>query len=306
MFARYAARGTRSNQLFLHEAMDRKLDVLAPVFRWFKDQLVVLNPDSIAAPLETAENGRDQVREYITDLLHKADTGITGLRPVAIPASTLPVPPDMVADINASIRNEDNSGVFLMAPNGQRFTIFRKDGELIASRIMSFRTSIEGDEVPFEMTDESDGTLRLFDLAPSFHDMGVPGSRKVYVIDELDRSMHTHLAKALLELFFSTRGHETRSQLIFTTHDVNMLGQNLFRRDEVWFISRGVHGETEIESLSSYRERHDKDIRKSYLEGRYSGVPNLKPFGKGRVEYVQQLELGLHNRGTQKDLMGAK
>jgi len=298
MFAKFAARGTRSNQLFLHEAMDRKLEVIAPVFRWFRDQLVILSPDSIAAPLETAESGRDQVRNYITDLLRHADTGITELRPVIIPVASLPIPSDMVEDINSKITDE--SGVFLMAPNGQRFTIFRKEGDLIASRIVSFRKSVEGEDVPFEMMDESDGTVRLFDLAPSFHDLGLPDSRKVYVIDELDRSMHTHLAQSLLNLFFSTRSRKTRSQLIFTTHDVNLLGQNLFRRDEIWFIGRAPSGAAEMESLSNYRERHDKDIRKSYLEGRYSGVPNLKPFARSRVEEIEQPDLFLHTprRGT--------
>jgi uncharacterized protein len=148
------------------------------------------------------------------------------------------------------------------------------------------------------MSDESDGTQRLFDLAPAFHDLSSPKSRRVYVIDELDRSMHTHLATALLELYFSTLTKATRSQLIFTTHDTALMEQRLFRRDEIWFIERGENGATQVESLSNYKDvRHDKDIRKAYLLGRFSGVPHLKPFGgrQGRA-----VSLKGDNRGSRE------
>ena len=291
MFARFAARGTRSNQLFLHEAMDRKLTAVAPIFRWFRDQLVVLHPESVSAPLETAGGDREDLRNYVTEVLKLADTGIVGLRSVAVPAASLPVHPEFLEEINSSVTADEKSGVILMAPTGQRFTIFRKDDELMASRVLTHRTSAEGEEVLFEMTDESDGTLRLFDLAPSFYDLGAGRSAKVYVMDELDRSMHPHLTRALLEHFLSTRSRDTRSQLIFTTHDVTLLDQGLFRRDEIWFLNRGAHGETEMESLSSYRERHDRDILRSYLDGRYSGVPGLRPFGSLRAPAADQPEL---------------
>ncbi|MFN0075557.1 MAG: AAA family ATPase [Prosthecobacter sp.] len=116
-------------------------------------------------------------------------------------------------------------------------------------------------------------------MSPVFHDLATPGCRRVYVIDELDRSMHTQLTEALLEHYNGTRSTDTRTQLIFTTHDVLLMDQALLRRDEMWFIERGKHGETLLECLSDYKEvRYDKDVRKAYLEGRFSGVPRIKPF----------------------------
>ena len=104
-------------------------------------------------------------------------------------------------------------------------------------------------------------------------------SRKVDIIDELDRSMHAMLSEALLRNHLATQGPDTRSQLIFTTHDMMLMTQEIFRRDEMWFIERGRNGETRMERLSDYKEvRNDKDVRKAYLQGSYSGIPHVRPF----------------------------
>src|SRR5690242_570884 len=95
--------------------------------------------------------------------------------------------------------------------------------------------------------------------------------------------MHTMLTTALLQTHLSTRGPGTRTQLIFTTHDLMLMTQKVFRRDEMWFIERGPSGETKLESLTEYKDvRSDKDIRKAYLEGCFSGVPRLRSFDVGK------------------------
>ncbi|MFZ4765694.1 MAG: AAA family ATPase, partial [Roseimicrobium sp.] len=199
--------------------------------------------------------------------------------------TSLGMPPKIREDLLADMKDEDG-GMLFRSPRGERFSVFRKEGELMASRIVTYRDTKEGKKVAFETSDESDGTLRLFDLAPVLHDLDARGGRRVYVIDELDRSMHTQLTEALLEHYFSTRNKDTRTQLIFTTHDVLLMEQRLMRRDEMWFIERGRHGETLLESLSDYKDvRYDKDVRKAYLEGRFSGVPRIKPFGRRVVRY---------------------
>ena len=280
LFAHFVAKGTKANQLFLHEAMDRNLTLLAPVFRWFRDQLVVLEPGAPYLSLEIEDSNRQDLRDYTTDLLSRAGTGISGVDAVEVPLASLGMPPKVQENLTAEIR-EENEGILLRSPRGERFSVFRKDGELMACRIVTYRASAEGKKVAFETRDESDGTLRLLDLAPVLHDLDRPGRRRVYVIDELDRSMHSQLTEALLEHYLSTRNKDTRSQLIFTTHDLLLMNQRLLRRDEMWLIERGRNGETLLESLSDYKNlRNDKDVRKAYIEGRFSGVPHLKPFGR--------------------------
>lgn len=278
LFARFVAKGTKRNQLFLHEAMDRNLMLLAPIYRWFRDQLVVLEQHDEFHSLKIQESNRQELRDYTVDLLKKADTGIMAMEALEVPLSSVGFSQEMHDDLLATIK-EDEGGILFRSPRGERFSVFRKEGELMASRLVTYRKSREGKKVPFETRDESDGTRRLFDLAPVLHDLDAPGCRRVYVVDELDRSMHTQLTEALLGHYCSTRSKNTRTQFIFTTHDVLLIDQRLLRRDEMWFIERGEHGETLLESLADYKDvRNDKDVRKAYLEGRFSGLPKIKPF----------------------------
>jgi AAA15 family ATPase/GTPase len=290
-FARFVAKGTKPNQLFLHEAMDRNLTLLAPIFRWFRDYLVVLGPHDDFHSLEIQESGRHELRDYMADLLGRADTGIKSVEAVEVPVSSLNMAKPLQDDLVASLKEEEG-GVLFRSARGERFSVFLKNGELMASRIVTYRESKEGKKVAFETRDESDGTLRLFDLAPMLHDLDTPGCRRVYVIDELDRSMHTQITEALVKAYCGARTKRTRTQLIFTTHDAMLIDQGLLRRDEMWFIERGKFGDTMLESLSDYKDvRYDKDVRKAYLEGRFSGLPRLQPFVRRQVSADEQEQL---------------
>ncbi|MEZ0298104.1 MAG: ATP/GTP-binding protein, partial [Candidatus Methylacidiphilales bacterium] len=97
-----------------------------------------------------------------------------------------------------------------------------------------------------------------------------------YFIDELDRSLHTQLTRGLLESYLETCTSESRSQLIFTTHDLLLMDQMLLRRDEIWFLDKNLDGATTLSPLSDYKIRLDKDVRKAYLQGRLSGLPTVR------------------------------
>ena len=90
------------------------------------------------------------------------------------------------------------------------------------------------------------------------------------MIDEIDRSLHTLLTRELLNGYLeSCRFSDTRSQLLLTTHDVLLMDQKLFRRDEMWVTERDSQGCSSLFAFSDYKDmRYDKDIRKSYLQGR--------------------------------------
>ena len=67
----------------------------------------------------------------------------------------------------------------------------------------------------------------------------------------------------------------TQGQLIFSTHESNLLDQDIFRPDEIWFAEKNKEGATEVYALSEFKEHHTIDIRKGYLNGRYGGIPFL-------------------------------
>ena len=157
-----------------------------------------------------------------------------------------------------------------------RFVITRKDGELIARKLVSFHPKSDGTEAKFEIHQESDGSQRVIDLLPAFLDLSAQTSPKVYVIDEIDRSLHPLLIQQLLETYLANCSTETRKQLLLTTHNVMLMDQQLLRRDEMWVAERDKFGVSSLFSFSEYKDvRYDKDLRKSYLQGRLGGIPRI-------------------------------
>jgi AAA15 family ATPase/GTPase len=93
----------------------------------------------------------------------------------------------------------------------------------------------------------------------------------VYLIDEIDRSMHPMLSQKILEYYFNYLSEKRDTQLIFTTHESNLLDLNLIRSDEVWFVEKAHDGSSHLTSLLDYKPR--EDVRKGYLQGRYGAIP---------------------------------
>jgi AAA15 family ATPase/GTPase len=87
---------------------------------------------------------------------------------------------------------------------------------------------------------------------------------------------HSLLTQQLLEVFLASCTNETRKLLLFTTHDLMLMDQNFFRRDELRITQRRKDGASELISFAEYDDiRSDKDIRKSYLQGHMGGIPNI-------------------------------
>ena len=100
------------------------------------------------------------------------------------------------------------------------------------------------------------------------------------VVDELDCSMHPHLTYKLVEMFQSAEANPKGAQLVFATHDTNLMTPALFRRDEIWLTEKAADGGTELFSLADIKSetpRKDDAFEKHYLAGRYGGVPSFGP-----------------------------
>ena len=105
----------------------------------------------------------------------------------------------------------------------------------------------------------------------------------LFVVDELERSLHPKLTEHFLELFMQAHEGE-RMQLLFTTHEDTIMDQELFRRDEIWFVERDANNASVIYSLDRFKERYDKKLSKAYLEGRYGAIPVFKQFSFQKEE----------------------
>ncbi len=106
------------------------------------------------------------------------------------------------------------------------------------------------------------------------------------LIDEIDRSFHTNLARKFLELFYDfTEGRGC--QLIATTHDSNLLDLDLLRQDEIWFVERQEDHSSKVFSLNLFKQRFDKKIEKDYLLGRYGAIPIFEDKNMLRGKYEE-------------------
>lgn len=129
------------------------------------------------------------------------------------------------------------------------------------------------------MSEELDGTLRLIDLFPMLYDLAINDS--VYFVDEIERSMHANIVQNLINIF---AGYNNNSQLIITTHEVQLMSQLMFRKDEIWFTEKNIQGATTLKSLEEFRIRYDKEIRKDYLQGLFGGTP--APYDKSWINKI--------------------
>lgn len=100
-------------------------------------------------------------------------------------------------------------------------------------------------------------------------------AKKIYIVDELDRSLHTKLSKNLISMFERVTVN-AEAQLIFTAHDVNLIDLDLFRSEEIWFIEKKSSGETKFRPFSDFDIKENENLLKDYLNGRFGAVPVIK------------------------------
>jgi uncharacterized protein len=278
-FLHFTARGTRPNQLFLTESIERNVKYLADVDKWFRQSLVIVFPDSRIQSLPLQFLNENDFKHKFPNMLKQFDTSISGIKLQNVDLDSEPIPQIILDDIKQDLleaTNDEQGGVAtLEASNGQRY-LFRisEIGTIEALKMMTaHKVDGEDDPIYLEVSEESDGTQRLFDIIPGLMDL--MDGEKVFIIDELDRSLHPHLTRNILELFLKARGN--KSQMIVTTHEASLLDLDLLRRDEIWFIEKDRNGKSSAYSLEEFNPRKDKDIRKGYLLGRYGSIPFLNP-----------------------------
>ncbi|MFZ4099955.1 MAG: AAA family ATPase [Chlamydiia bacterium] len=275
-FLKFAFQGTRDNQLFLTNSVSQKVDAFRPVYNWFKDTLELVAPDSRFGAFEQFLDEDHPLYTTLNQMLRQLDTGITHLGGEELPFENIPLPETLKIKLQEDVK-EGMTVRLLTEPSHERFVVTRKGGELIAKKLVAYHAKADGTEAKFEIRQESDGSQRIIDLLPAFLELSMQqASKKVYVIDEVDRSLHALLTRRLIETYLASCSSETRTQLLLTTHDVLLMDQELLRRDEMWVVERSAQGVSTLVSFSEYKDiRYDKDIRKSYLQGRMGGIPRI-------------------------------
>ena len=117
---------------------------------------------------------------------------------------------------------------------------------------------------------ESEGTKKVIELSGPIFDTLISG--KTLIVDELDSKLHPLLTRNLVLLFMDKERNSKGAQLIFATHDTNLLDTSILRRDQIWFAEKDQSESTDIYSLIEFQKSGD-DVEKNYIRGRYGAIP---------------------------------
>jgi len=225
-------------------------DIIRTVYNFFRTNLLHLEPDE-----SFNDNNWKNDTKLITKMarvLTKVDTGIIGIELIDnSKIEDLKFPSTIPDSLKKHIINDLKQQPW-----------FNHETE-------------DGDVESFSENLESSGTRKLFNMLPLLMRTFDQGS--VLILDEIDQSYHSHLAELIIKLFNDPLINNNNSQLIFSTHNLNLMSPDIFRRDQIWFAEK-LKGATTFYSLDEY----DKDTVKSsspfgkwYEEGRFGAIPNI-------------------------------
>jgi len=261
----------KSGELLLSKSEELKMDAIDSVLDFITKRLIIIYPDSKYQSLIPQLVFSKKFNAFANELLQAFDTGVTELTIESIEMDKYFGSEE--AELKAEIIEELEEGddIVLNRENGS-VLITKEEDKYMVKKMLALHMNEEGQDIPFELENESDGTKRLLDFIPAFD--GMLQHDVTFIIDEIDQSLHPALLKALVHKIMSDE--TTLGQLIFTTHESTLLDLDIFRQDEIWFVEKDKKtGASQLYSLSEFKPRYDLDIRKGYLKGRFGAIPFL-------------------------------
>ena len=283
-FLAFTAKGTPRNQLFLSQIRNTNVtenvsdisDILN-VIDWFQNALTVIYPDSKSTGTKFELSDNSKLQKQFTEMLAYFDTGIDGIEFKETAFEKIDIPEEVKNDIKKDLlgAHSEKTIAFLSNPqNDQYYIITKNANHELEVKMLKTKHKIIGKSSYelFDLKDESDGTRRIMDLIPLTIDFFKGGN--VFIIDELERSLHPNLIYDLFDYLLS-ECENINSQLIVASHESTLLTQKLLRKDEIWFTVKDKDGISHLHSLEEYNIRFDKEVRRDYLFGRYKGIPKL-------------------------------
>jgi hypothetical protein len=235
----------RKNSLFLSAAAQNNHEALSPVYSWFSQSMSFVIghlelPGRVTYSANAAQFCQEEmVKATVARLLIQADLGIAELSVEDTPW--------------AEIENR------VLEPR----------------KVIRFLHHVRNRTVPFEIEQESNGTLvYLALLGPVVNVLKKGGT---LWIDELDTSLHPLMAVQITGLFDSPTSNPHSAQLIFNTHDTNLLRSDHLRRDQIWFTEKDSTGSSHLYPLTDFKPRQQENLENGYLQGRYGAIPFIHP-----------------------------
>lgn len=249
-----------------------ELLVFQDVYRWFEEVLTIVFPDTALPHLDFLITENEEEQQKLFQLMDVFNTGITDIEFVEKSTDEFKsfISKTLLDEIERKLDNSKTSKHIIRTNKNYQLVELDEDGELQVKDIVFKHGNLN---CIFDFYEESDGTRRLFDLLSVL----ITNKEKVYIIDELDRSLHPNLTYKFIELFLDLCQGQL-NQLIITTHEDRIIDLNLLRRDEIWFVEKRAQGDSIIYSLDSFGNQFDKRVCEAYLEGRFGAIPKFKRY----------------------------
>jgi AAA15 family ATPase/GTPase len=256
---------------YMRNRQNKVFDSFKKALEWFQQGVELILPYSRPEGMVLQLEENKAFYEFAIEIMRSFNTGI-----IDIHIDTIPIEEFFGEDnrqeaerMIAALRAKSVKVKFLRYQYED--VVFVLDGNKPVAKRILFSHSEDNGNSRFQLSEESDGTRRLLEYLPAL--FNVVYKCKTFIVDEIERSVHPLLIKELIKKF--SLDVSTKGQLIFSTHESNLLDQEIFRPDEIWFAQKNKQGATELFALSEFKEHHTIDIRKGYLNGRYGGIPLL-------------------------------
>ena len=249
------------NKLFLSTATTWNYEKTRAPYLWFANMIDTyiggneLNPFSIEA--YNNDDANESLKKFTLKLLEEADI--------------------IIKDYNIEIEETEMDVRMIMQLKNMNIpsNVIIPKTSVIKSITMSHEIIDENGNTKIynlDLISESSGTKIVFAMAPILKEVFEKG--KILIIDEIERSLHPSLVEMIIKFFHSIEINKSNAQLIFNTHDTNLLSLDLFRRDQIWFAEKDPKkGATELYPLDDFSVRKTENIQKGYLNGRYGAIP---------------------------------
>ncbi len=269
----------KGNELMLskHEVVKNKH--ITEAYNWIVNKLAVIEPETHSASIFDDRYSDKTFKEQSEKLVAALDLGISGLalkdediESFKMRMGEWPGLIQGIDDIIKQLSEQPEEERVALLDSGVFTVNIRKEGDKYYARRVQARHEVKSRQYDFELKEESDGTQRVFDFVPMVHH--VKNDACTYLIDEIDRSLHPTLVRALVTKIVTDKS--MKGQLIFTTHDAGLLDGKVFRNDEIWFAEKDRETQnTHLYTLDEFKPRADLDIEKGYLNGRFGAIPFL-------------------------------
>lgn len=259
---------TKSNRLFLRVVAELNGANAQLVLDLFKETRVLngIITSNMATLMDIIDRG-DSYRKRIVDMLHAFDIQMEDFKFREMSTSAIDVDqmegaPDSLKKIMALVNEYMGSEEY--KPTPEVMTVRKK-----------YKDKKPVDVIELNMQEESHGTQKLFAIAGFIVDALDDGG--TLFIDELESQLHPMVTKQIVRIFNSKDTNKKNAQLIFSTHDTNLLSE--LRRDQVWFTEKDKYGDSHLYSLVEYKNpRKDALLEKDYIKGKYGAVPFIGDF----------------------------